>query len=45
MAIRAQLEVLPNDVIFQHEPAGLVYFFGNIERLVAELQDLLIESQ
>ena len=45
MAIRAQLEILPLEVIFQHEPTGLVYFFGNIKRLVTELQELLIESQ
>ncbi len=45
MAIRAQLEILPLEVIFQHDPVGLVYFFGNIERLVGELQELLIESQ
>ena len=45
MAIRALLEMLPSDVIFQHDPTGLIYFFGNIERLTGELQELLIESQ
>jgi len=34
MAIRAQFE-----------PTALIYLFGNIERLVGELQELLIESQ
>ncbi|VAW58491.1 hypothetical protein MNBD_GAMMA11-707 [hydrothermal vent metagenome] len=45
MAIRAQLEILPTEAIFQHDPVDLVYLFGNIERQIAEMQELLIESQ
>ncbi len=45
MAIRALLEILPHEAVYQFEPTALVYLFGNIERLVGELQDLLIESQ
>jgi len=45
MAIRALLEILPNEAIYQFEPTALVYLFGNVERLVGELQELLIESQ
>jgi len=44
-AIRALLEVLPDEAIYQFEPSTLIYLFGNIERLVGELQNLLIESQ
>jgi len=40
MAIRALLEILSHEAVYQFE-----YLFGNIERLIAELQDLLIESQ
>ncbi|VAW71253.1 hypothetical protein MNBD_GAMMA10-1545 [hydrothermal vent metagenome] len=45
IAIRAMLDMLHNEAIHRHDLVDLICFFGQIERLANEVQELLIAAQ
>jgi len=45
IAIRAMLDMLHNEAIYQHDLVDLICFFGQIERRANEVQELLITAQ
>ena len=45
MIVKSLVDILPEEPLTHVEPTSLIYYFCIIERLVCELQDMLVEVQ